>query len=150
VSVLSWFKTWVVRVSRELDALWIAARDPRVPWYAKASALVTVAYTFSPIDLIPESVPFGYLADLIIIPLGMFLSVRLIPVGLMKEFRQEAMRRERRPTSYVRMALFALIAIAAAVFMTWLRWPPGMEHGGIETPQAPMVAINLRVGPDAN
>jgi uncharacterized membrane protein YkvA (DUF1232 family) len=77
-------------------ALWIAARDARVPWYVKAMAGAVAAYALSPIDLIPDFVPvLGYLDDLLIVPAGIALAVWLIPVDLMAEFRGEAARRER-------------------------------------------------------
>jgi uncharacterized membrane protein YkvA (DUF1232 family) len=82
---------WAQRVKRDVHALHLAARDPRVPWYAKAAAMATAAYALSPVDLIPDFVPIlGYLDDLVIVPLGIFIAVRLIPVDLMEEFRRTA------------------------------------------------------------
>jgi len=102
-------------------ALWIAARDPRVPWYAKALAGAVAAYALSPIDLIPDFIPvLGYLDDLLIIPAGIWLVVRLIPPLLMVEFREEADRRAERPTSYAAAAVVALIWIAAVAALVWL------------------------------
>ena len=95
-------------------ALWIAARDPRVPWYAKALAGAVAAYALSPIDLIPDFIPvLGYLDDLVIVPAGIWLAVRLIPTPLMEEFREGASRRAKRPTSHVAAAAVASIWIAA-------------------------------------
>ena len=69
----------------------IAARDPRVPWYAKVFMGLVVAYAFSPIDLIPDFIPvFGYLDDLIIVPLGIALSLKMIPAQVMIEARLKA------------------------------------------------------------
>jgi uncharacterized membrane protein YkvA (DUF1232 family) len=78
-------------VKRDALALYLAARDPRVPWYAKALAAATAAYALSPIDLIPDFIPvIGYLDDLIILPVAIAITVRLIPRELMTELRAEA------------------------------------------------------------
>lgn len=72
-------------------ALALAARDPRVPWYARAAALVVLAYAFSPIDLIPDPIPLlGHLDDLILIPLGIAVAVRLIPPAVLADCRAKA------------------------------------------------------------
>lgn len=85
---------WKVRVrtlKTELHALYLAYRDPRVSWYARALAALVVAYAFSPIDLIPDPIPvLGYLDDLILLPLGVGLTLRLIPAGVMDECRAQA------------------------------------------------------------
>src|SRR4029078_6705139 len=73
---------------RDAHALYLAARDPRVPWYAKAIAIAVAAYALSPIDLIPDFVPvLGYLDDVIIVPAGIALVIRLIPPPIMAEHR---------------------------------------------------------------
>jgi uncharacterized membrane protein YkvA (DUF1232 family) len=80
-------------IRRDLLALLVAARDRRVPWYAKALAGVVGAYPLWPIDLIPDVVPvLGYLDDLIIVPLGIFFATRLIPAGVMADLRAQASR----------------------------------------------------------
>jgi uncharacterized membrane protein YkvA (DUF1232 family) len=110
-------------IRRDVVAIWIAARDPRVPWYAKLLAAAVAAYALSPIDLIPDFVPvLGYLDDIIIVPAGILLTVQLIPRGLMDEFRAEAARREGRPISRVGASVIVvlwILAIAASV--RWLR-----------------------------
>jgi len=104
-------------------ALWIAARDPRVPWYAKALAGAVAAYALSPMDLIPDFIPvIGYLDDLIIVPLGILLAVRLVPAELMAEFRPEASRRIR-PVSKAGLAVIVAIWVAAALLLAWMLWP---------------------------
>jgi len=91
---------WARLVKRDVHAIYRAARDPRVPWYATLLAAAVAAYALSPIDLIPDFIPvLGYLDDVIIVPAGILLTVRLIPGGLMEEFRAEAARREGRPIS---------------------------------------------------
>ena len=85
------FKNRVRQLKRETHALYLAARDPRTPWYAKLFVAGVVAYAFSPIDLIPDFIPvIGYLDDLVIVPLGILLAVKLVPADLMSEFRTAA------------------------------------------------------------
>jgi uncharacterized membrane protein YkvA (DUF1232 family) len=116
----SGLRAWASRLRRDVVALWLAARDPRTPWHAKALALVVAAYALSPIDLIPDHIPvLGYLDDLILVPFGIWLALRLIPPDLMAEFRAEADRRTARPVS--RAAAVAIVALwlAAAVLVGW-------------------------------
>lgn len=102
-------------------ALWIAARDPRVPWYAKALAGIVAAYALSPVDLIPDFIPIlGYLDDLIIVPAGIWFVVRLVPTTLMAEFRDEATHRADRPISYIAATVIALLWVGAAAGSIWL------------------------------
>lgn len=76
-------------LKNEAIAVYIAAKDPRTPWYAKALIFFIVAHTFSPIDLIPDFIPIlGYLDDLIITPLGLVLAIRLIPAEVLAEARE--------------------------------------------------------------
>jgi len=114
-------KAWARRLKHDVVALWIAARDPRVPWYAKALAGAVAAYALSPIDLIPDFIPvLGYLDDLLIVPAGIWLAVRLVPPSLMLEFRDEAARRAERPMSYSAAFVIALFWIIAAAGLVWL------------------------------
>lgn len=105
-------RAWANRIKRDVVALWIAARDPRTPWQAKALSAAVAAYAISPIDLIPDFIPIlGYLDDLIVVPLGILLAVKLIPSDLMIEFRRRAKEVTSRPTSRT---------AAVAIVMTWL------------------------------
>ena len=89
--MLNRLKEWAVHLERETFALYFAYRDPRTPWYAKLLVGFVVAHTLSPIDLIPDFIPvLGYLDDLIITPLGLALSLRLIPAHVMAEAREKA------------------------------------------------------------
>jgi uncharacterized membrane protein YkvA (DUF1232 family) len=103
-------RDWARDVKRDVHALYLAARDPRVPWYAKAVALAVAAYALSPIDLIPDFIPvIGYLDDVIIVPLGIVLAVRLIPADILAEHRAAASEAGKRPTS--RTAAVVIVAI---------------------------------------
>lgn len=115
-------KAWARSIERDVVALWYAARDPRVPWYAKAVAACVVAYALSPIDLVPDFIPvLGYLDDLVIVPLGILAAVKLVPAGLMAEFRDRAAARESRPRSYAGAILVALLWIGAgAAIAVWI------------------------------
>ena len=104
-------KLWAKTLKRDIIALWIAARDNRVPVYAKMVAGATAAYALSPIDLIPDFIPvLGYLDDVILVPLGIWFALRLIPLSLMDEFRLAASEQAKRPVS-----IFA----ARIVVMLW-------------------------------
>lgn len=113
----TWFETtkqWARAIKRDVFALWVAARDPRTPTAAKIVAGAVAAYALSPIDLIPDIIPvLGYLDDLLIVPLGITLAVRLIPTALMDEFREAAVRRKEKPSS--RAGLIAVIGIWIAI-----------------------------------
>jgi len=75
----------------EVYAIYLAYKDPRVPWYARILAVCVVGYAFSPIDLIPDPIPIiGYLDDLILVPLGIFLALKMIPKDVMSEYRGQA------------------------------------------------------------
>src|SRR5918997_218985 len=91
---------WARRAKRDVVELYLATRDQRMPWYAKAVATCVAAYALSPIDLIPDFIPvLGYLDEVVILPLGIVLAVRLVPPDLMAEFRREADRLSGRRTS---------------------------------------------------
>ena len=84
-------KDWARIIKRDVHALYLASRDPRVPWYAKALALLVAGYALSPIDLIPDFIPvLGYLDDVILVPLGVLLVIRMIDPAIMAEHRELA------------------------------------------------------------
>ena len=88
---LARLERWARILKRDALALRLAARDPRVPWYAKAVALAVAGYALSPTDLIPDVIPvLGYLDDVVIVPAGILLAIRCIPPELMEEFRPRA------------------------------------------------------------
>ena len=105
--------TWARELKRDVVALCLAARDPRVPWPAKLIAAVVAAYALSPIDLIPDFVPvLGYLDDLLLVPGGIWLAVRLIPAPLMAELRTLAEGRGR-PSSRAGLLIVVALWLAA-------------------------------------
>lgn len=114
---------WARGIKRDVLALWIAARDKRTPLAAKLVAGTVAAYALSPIDLIPDFIPvLGYLDDLIIVPLGIAVAVRLIPAPLMTDFRRLAERRATRPRSFVAAAAIVALWVAAAAGCGWAIW----------------------------
>lgn len=110
------------RLKSETYALYLAYRDPRVPWYAKLVAACVVGYALSPIDLIPDFIPvLGYLDDLVLIPAGIALALRMIPPEVMAECRERARAAEGRPTNWA--AAVVIIAIwlgLAALAVIWV------------------------------
>ena len=109
--MVEWLKNWARTIKRDVHALYLASRDPRVPWYAKAMGLLVAGYALSPIDLIPDFIPvLGYLDDLILIPLGILLAIQLIPPAIMAEYRRSAVVAQARPRSR---------AAAATIVMIW-------------------------------
>ena len=103
----------------DIMALWFAARDSRTPLLAKLVAGAVAAFALSPIDLIPDFIPIlGYLDDLIILPLGIALAIRLIPPPLMAQFRAEAKRLSDRPKSRAAMAVILLIWLASGLALS--------------------------------
>ena len=110
-------------LQRETYALYYAYRDPRVPWYAKAFIALVVAYAFSPIDLIPDFIPIlGYLDDLLLIPLGVGLALRMIPAEVMRESRacaEQALEREPRGFGWMGAVVIGVWVVVAGV-VAWL------------------------------
>jgi uncharacterized membrane protein YkvA (DUF1232 family) len=114
-------KSWARRLKQDALTVWLIGRDPRVPWPVKALALGTAAYAFSPIDLIPDFVPvLGYLDDLVLVPLGVWLVVRLTPPDVLAELRTEAARLSERPVSRTAAAVIVLIWVGAAVLLGYV------------------------------
>ena len=116
-------RAWARRIKRDTYALYLAVRDPRTPWYAKLFAACVVAYAFSPIDLIPDFIPvLGYLDDVIIVPLGIMLALKLIPPAVMAECRAaaDANRPSSKPRNYAGAAVVVAIwLLALAISIQW-------------------------------
>ena len=115
-------KIWAKLIKREAVALALACKHPCTPWYAKAVAAAVVAYALSPIDLIPDFIPiFGYVDDLLLLPLGIMLALKLIPPDVMSECREGADRKIRtgggRIAARVIITIWLAVLAAAAYFI---------------------------------
>jgi uncharacterized membrane protein YkvA (DUF1232 family) len=120
--MLDKFKRATQALKADTYALYLAYRDPRTPWYAKVWAALVVAYAFSPIDLIPDFIPvLGYLDDLLIVPLGVFLAIKLIPEDVMATSRKKAQENHEKPVNWWSGILIILLwVILAGVGIIWL------------------------------
>jgi uncharacterized membrane protein YkvA (DUF1232 family) len=100
------------KLKKETYAIYLVSTDQRVPWYARMLAGVTVAYAFSPIDLIPDFIPIlGYLDDLIIVPFGIWLVIKMIPPEVLAECREKAAAEIDRGKPINRAAAAIIVAI---------------------------------------
>jgi uncharacterized membrane protein YkvA (DUF1232 family) len=117
-------KQWARRLKHEVFALYLCYRDPRVPWYARLFAGAVVAYAFSPIDLIPDFIPvLGLLDDLLLVPLGVWLALKMIPADVMAESRiraGEALRNDRPVNRAAAFVIVGVWLVLAAISVTWL------------------------------
>lgn len=122
-SIMRRWKEKARNLKKETFAVYLAYKDPRVPWYAKLTAVCVVGYALSPIDLIPDPIPIlGYLDDLVLIPLGIALVVRMIPPAVMQECRLKAEtafeQGKGKPKNWIAGAI--IIAIWVVVFCMML------------------------------
>jgi uncharacterized membrane protein YkvA (DUF1232 family) len=125
VALMERWRRWARVLRVEVMALWLACRDPRVPWYAKLLAGCVVAYALSPIDLIPDPIPIlGYADDLVLIPLGVLVARRLIPGPVLAECRERAAGLTIRPRSLAAAGVILVIwVIVGVALLVWLaRW----------------------------
>ncbi|MDM9619763.1 DUF1232 domain-containing protein [Rhizobium sp. S96] len=121
-------KSWAKSLKRDIVALWLAARDDRVPWHAKAVAGAVAVYALSPVDLIPDFIPvLGYLDDLIIVPFGILLATRLIPPSVMADLRAQAAARLERPSGRAGM-IFILAVWACCIIYMGLLFLRALRH----------------------
>jgi uncharacterized membrane protein YkvA (DUF1232 family) len=119
------FKKSLRALKSELAALYLAYRDPRTPWYARVAAILVIAYALSPIDLIPDFIPvLGYLDDLVILPLGIFIAIKLIPAEIMASAREKAASAEQvLPTGTAWGILIIIILwLVGLGLVGWLIW----------------------------
>lgn len=124
-----WLESWKQRargLKTEIYAIYLAYRDPRVPWYARVLAACVVGYAFSPIDLIPDPIPvLGYLDDLLIVPLGVALAIKMIPPEVMADCREQAQEvmRQSKPVNWVAAVVIVAIwlSLAALVIVLTVR-----------------------------
>lgn len=121
--MLGRMKQWARVIKRDVHALYLASRDPRVPWYAKALAILVAGYALSPIDLIPDFIPIlGYLDDVITIPLGVLAVVKLIPKDIMQEHRDLADAAGDRPVNKTAATVIVAIWAASLALAVWLSY----------------------------
>jgi uncharacterized membrane protein YkvA (DUF1232 family) len=114
---------WARVIKRDVHALYFASRDPRVPWYAKAMAVVVAGYALSPIDLIPDFIPvLGHLDDVILVPLGVPLVIRMIPSEIMAEHRDLAAAAQQRPVSRTAAVVIGLIWAGSIALCVWIAY----------------------------
>jgi uncharacterized membrane protein YkvA (DUF1232 family) len=123
---ITWFDAWKRRareLKRDTYALYLAYRDPRTPWYARLFGALVVAYAFSPIDLIPDFIPIlGYLDDLILIPLGLAIVIRMIPEPVMRESRKRAQETLQSGKPVNRLAAVVIISIWITLLALVIVW----------------------------
>ncbi|HJW86327.1 MAG TPA: YkvA family protein [Candidatus Brocadiaceae bacterium] len=123
MALLAELKQRARHLKAETFALYLAARDPRTPWYAKLLVAGIVAYAFSPLDLIPDFVPvLGYLDDLILIPLGIALAIKLIPHSVLVECRtraQETIQKGKPVSRVAGVAIVVIWLVLAALCFVW-------------------------------
>jgi uncharacterized membrane protein YkvA (DUF1232 family) len=114
-------KTWARALRRDAHAILLASRDPRVQWAARLLAIAVAGYALSPIDLIPDFIPvLGYLDDLIIVPLGIWLVIALIPEDVMEEYRAIASAAAQRPVSKATAIVIVALWISGAALLGWI------------------------------
>lgn len=116
-------KQWARALKRDVLVVYLAARDPRTPWALRLLALAVAAYALSPIDLVPDFIPvLGYLDDLLIVPLGLALVLRLLPPPVLLAARERAARMLARPRSWLAAALIIMLWVLLAVLLfVWWR-----------------------------
>jgi uncharacterized membrane protein YkvA (DUF1232 family) len=119
--LMSRVKSWARALRRDAHAIRLASRDPRVPWTVKLLAIAVAGYALSPIDLIPDFIPVvGYLDDLIIVPLGIWLVIALIPEDVMREYRAIASAAAQRPVSKTAAIIIVALWISGAALLGWM------------------------------
>jgi uncharacterized membrane protein YkvA (DUF1232 family) len=113
-------RTWARGLKRDVVAVWHAARDARTPWPVRLLALAVAAYALSPIDLIPDAIPvLGLLDDLLIVPLGLLLVIRLLPPAVLADARSRAAETLARPRSLVAAVVFVALWLASGAALLW-------------------------------
>lgn len=121
-------KIWAAILKRDVMTLWFACRDTRTPWYAKAMTMLIVAYALSPIDLIPDFIPvLGYLDELILLPVGIYLVLKLVPKEALADARSRAQywaeSQQPKPRSWIAAVVIVLVWVAVLWAAFLLIWP---------------------------
>ncbi len=118
--IIASLKKWAKELKLQTMVVYFAARDPRTPWVVRLLAMAVAAYALSPIDLIPDFIPvLGYLDDLILVPLGLALVVRLTPDDVMASAREQALAASDRPVS---RCMVVVIVTLWALAIGWVGW----------------------------
>ena len=121
--VLSSLRKWAKELKQHTLVAYFAARDPRTPWLVRGLALLVAAYALSPIDLIPDFIPvLGYLDDLVIVPLGLILVLRLIPDEVKHSAREQAAALVAEPTSRAMVGVIVAIWLLVAGALGFWAW----------------------------
>ncbi|MCR2805767.1 YkvA family protein [Paenibacillus soyae] len=121
-SLLNRLRTMAKKLKANLMVMYLAYRDPRVPLFTKIFAICVVAYAFSPVDLIPDFIPvLGYLDDVILVPLGVYMTLRLFPKEVLEEYRTKAeeQRKLGKPKNWITGMLIIAVWVALAVWCGW-------------------------------
>ena len=127
---MEFWKRKATQLKKQTLALYFAWRDPRTPWYAKGWMIAVVAYAFSPIDLIPDFIPvLGYLDDLIIVPLGVYLAIRMVPAQVMQECQAKAEESLGQDLPQFKWMGVIIVTIWALVILLIILWLVGALQG---------------------
>lgn len=117
--MLQTLRRWAKLLKGDIVALWFACRHPQTPWYAKLFTALVVAYAFSPIDLIPDFIPvLGLLDEAVLLPIGVWLAVRMIPPDVMDAARARA-REGKLPANWIAGVLILLLWAASIAAIVW-------------------------------
>lgn len=123
MAILASLRAWARELKRQTLVVWFAARDPRTPWLVRALALLTAAYALSPIDLIPDFIPvLGYLDDLLLVPLGLALAMRLIPKPVLDDARERTASAMHKPSSRAMTVAIVVVWIAMIAWVAAWAW----------------------------
>jgi len=135
----SWQK-WAAKLKRDTYALYLASRDPRVPWPAKIVSLLVVAYLLSPIDLIPDFIPLlGYLDDIVLVPVGIALAIRCIPADIWTDCKDRAADRLAADLPRNRAAMIVIALLWAGVLALLVGIGLRMFDNCAVSPSAPLM-----------
>ena len=110
--MLNQLKLWAKKLKKQLFILYLAYKDERVSWYTKVFTACVVAYAFSPIDLIPDFIPvLGYIDDIIIVPLGIMLALKMLPISVIEDctIKAEELIQNEKPQNWVAGSIIIVV-----------------------------------------
>jgi uncharacterized membrane protein YkvA (DUF1232 family) len=147
VSLIAKLKARVRHLKGEVSALYLAARHPMTPWYAKLFVLALVAYALSPIDLIPDFIPvLGLLDELVLLPLGIVLAIKMVPPSVMAECRARALANATRGTGAGRIVAVVIVLLWLTLAIVAAIW----AHNAFANHQGKALTPNLSLNPYAS